>query len=1664
MDPSVRANAAQLAARNIKSKPKRPIRRADGALPAPVASDNSGGGLFGGSVQSPGSFNFSAPTPAGISFPSPFGGFSGNQGSSDNEDPRADTTGEEEKRRGMKFGGSSADGSSVPLFAPNPNASFSANQTPNLFGGAMNTQPTPAVGGFGFGSSTQNSAPSGNSGINFGSTAPASQSSTPFSFGATTSQSGANNNMPAFGGFGGTNSPSISEAPKSPFNFGSQQQSQPPSNPFNFNSPATQETSASTPNYPDNIFHSMSQPSSILGLTSGSLTPVSTGPFRLPPTQFPASDSGRPVPKLFFHQNYLQRYTGVNHTPLPTNHQQDHDMGESQHSSQNADAWGQRQSQSCNGNGTPVHGVQQSQFDSSHQPTQNYHTNSSESFTNNHEYQAPTNVSQSFGGPSTTNTSFSSTFGNFGAQNTNTSASFSGFDSQSMTEASAAPDKTPSLFAPATTSAPSTTNLFGTATTSAPSTSNLFGAVTTSAPSTSNLFGTTTTSAPSSSNMFGSTTPAAPASTPNLFGASTTAVPPPTTNFSSTPNPFTSKSFPPASPAPSSQNMFASSTPATSNIFNQAKESSTPNIFGNLNNQTNSQSSSQPEPTPATNPFPGGLFGHLSKSSNTPDLFGHLNKPVDQQVSQPAPAATQENPRSEPTSLFANANQAHSSPKPAVSIMNLPMSVFNFANDFKFASLPSAAQTQSSNAPATSVFTGFGQTNNGSATSSSPFKPVDAPTSANQPPPSGMFGSLAPQAEKENTSQSLQKPQENALVPASKPFGTTNGALDTASESQPNGDNSKALVQSNKGVVNDETRREFELAEPTEDEMDAVMPINFNAEQRRQFHAGFRMRSLNKAMSNFFRKLPFHASPNKALSWYHEKKASILTEYGLVTLGGTKRAMKDTEEDDDEDRENVSPGKRARTTGASSQRSQRAQSPEKRSRSATGSQSQSQANGNSFMNAPSLKPRESSPVKPSSSRAAAPESSPVKSSSSRTAAPESSPNKKRKPEAQMTKEAEEGKANSKKFMNGGGSSTSNLMKNILESPDKPTRSTSPDRKIAGAPKPSSSAADAPRANPFGNLPGAAPSPAKSTTTSSAFAPKATSTTSSSPIKPPTFAGAPGSTTPSGSPAKPPTFAGAPTSGIKPPVFASAPTGGIKPPTFGAAGATNFLAQFGQQAAKNVEDEEKKRMERAKEEDMDSDDDEAEWEAKYKEKRKAELKELEGLAKGSAAAFVPGKGFTFGEKKSSETTNSAEAASASIFSSSTTSTSKPLFGQTQPTGSGNSIFSSANVSGASSPGLFSSGNGSVLEGAAGKPAAPTNNIFGHLSKADFKADDEDESTDDEAGGDDEKNDPSYAPNASTDAAAEETGAGIASTKKPAAEPPKFNFGSTATSGTTTPTGGNLFSRMSKETTPVAENKENSEPKSNIFGKAAANPFASSIGSVTAGSPGDKTWNPNSPIKFGTGAPSVSVTESTPPPKPFANLFGNPSGSTLGSSTAPTTVGFQFGGASNASSLFPSAAPSAGTSRATSPGGTTDADSAAETEEMPKMEQVDLTKAGPGEENEDAVHEVRAKALKFIPKSGDEAQRWDTKGLGPLRVLKHKTTSVTRILMRQDPSGVIVLNKSLIPSFTYEAAGKTMKVLAAADVGEGLETWVLQFKDHAAAEALARFLESNKVHNK
>src|SRR4051812_22263607 len=104
-----RANAAQLAARNIKAAKGRGQRRtpikSDGNIQQSMSFGGGEGTMFGGSVPTASTFNFSAPgngTPS-LSFPPSFGGsttFSGNGFSAaaavdKEEDPRADTTGEE---------------------------------------------------------------------------------------------------------------------------------------------------------------------------------------------------------------------------------------------------------------------------------------------------------------------------------------------------------------------------------------------------------------------------------------------------------------------------------------------------------------------------------------------------------------------------------------------------------------------------------------------------------------------------------------------------------------------------------------------------------------------------------------------------------------------------------------------------------------------------------------------------------------------------------------------------------------------------------------------------------------------------------------------------------------------------------------------------------------------------------------------------------------------------------------------------------------------------------------------------------------------------------------------------------------------------------------------------------------------------------------------------------------------------------------------------------------------------------------------------------------------------------------------------------------------------------------------------------------------------------
>ena len=247
--------------------------------------------------------------------------------------------------------------------------------------------------------------------------------------------------------------------------------------------------------------------------------------------------------------------------------------------------------------------------------------------------------------------------------------------------------------------------------------------------------------------------------------------------------------------------------------------------------------------------------------------------------------------------------------------------------------------------------------------------------------------------------------------------------------------------------------------------------------------------------------------------------------------------------------------------------------------------------------------------------------------------------------------------------------------------------------------------------------------------------------------------------------------------------------------------------------------------------------------------------------------------------------------------------------------------------------------------------------------------------------------------------------------------------------------------------------------------------------------DHTWKPENfikfPIKFSDSPPTVNVTSPSPSKQPFTGLFGVPkTNNTTETPAQPVSVlfsgtpqkapniGFNFGftpaNPTVASLAPPSNEASAVTSRATTPGVTTGesanestADAQGEEDEG-EDRQIDLTAGGPGEEDEDVVFEIKAKAMVYDRPSS----KWDVKGVGFLRVLKNRDTGKTRVLMRQDPSGKVMLNASLTWRLTYESPqSKHVRFPFASESGR-LEAWTLRVGKDEDAKELVKVLEENK----
>ena len=552
---------------------------------------------------------------------------------------------------------------------------------------------------------------------------------------------------------------------------------------------------------------------------------------------------------------------------------------------------------------------------------------------------------------------------------------------------------------------------------------------------------------------------------------------------------------------------------------------------------------------------------------------------------------------------------------------------------------------------------------------------------------------------------------------------------------------------------------------------------------------------------------------------------------------------------------------------------------------------------------------------------------------------------------------------------------------------------------------------------------------------------------------------------------------------KPPVEKPA----IQPPKFDSAATADFMSQF----AKASEASEKKDREKRKAAEYDSDEEnEAEWERKYAEEQRAKKQKLEDSIKGKAAKYVPGKGFVLTDEEPAKETNNDIESNGPSSGQSSRAPSLSVFDQSsKPTSNGLNPF--AHLSDVESGAEGSKIGDADDEDSGGSEAEEhhdnaTASGLGTQSAFQKSQDSAPSNLLNVSGTPKPKANPKPAgPSLFDRISKDENGQAIR--ELPPAEEKKT---SSLFSASASQTGSNIFSKPSSSTpgdntfskpfTGFDFGASTSTPKTNLFGQSSA-PKSVVLDDDEA-SPGDHTWKADSPIKFGatSAAPSVQVTSPTPSKNPLGGLFGSsqtsgttntsagPSSGLFGSSTAKDpSVGFgiSFGDASKSASgslFLPSEAPAEESSRATSPGASSVAESSGgpETEgasDAPQKEpeQLDLTR-GPGEEDEETLFEVKGKAITY----SNEAKDWVNKGVGRLRILKHSETGKTRILMRQEPSGKIILNAALLNGIEYKyVAPKSVRMPIAADTG-ALASYIIRVGKEADAKRLAEILEEHK----
>jgi hypothetical protein len=448
-----------------------------------------------------------------------------------------------------------------------------------------------------------------------------------------------------------------------------------------------------------------------------------------------------------------------------------------------------------------------------------------------------------------------------------------------------------------------------------------------------------------------------------------------------------------------------------------------------------------------------------------------------------------------------------------------------------------------------------------------------------------------------------------------------------------------------------------------------------------------------------------------------------------------------------------------------------------------------------------------------------------------------------------------------------------------------------------------------------------------------------------------------------------------------------PAPAIAPPKFGnGVGAVDFMAQFKQKAEKTMAEEKAKR----KAEDFDSDsDDEEEWERRDAEKQREKRAKLEAAGQ-KKSVFRNGK-FEWvdaDEPASAETETAVDSP-------------KPT---EKPAASSLFVPSDSAVLNVSSP---ASSTGSIFE-TSSRPLPASENIFGRLTPQPNNADkDSDES-------DDEKKSTSSKRPAEDEASTDDD---FASALRNSKRTKPSDTTDIAKSSLDTPlpapsaaAGRSLFDRIQSPTpTPQKETSNSTSSlfsasfgQSSSFGQSASFGQPISFGQNNATPAVDKTWKPDSPIKFSTDSKLSAI--SAPP-------------STLASTQPSSGV--------NSGEATPD-------------------------EETAPGEIFDMSKANAGEEEETLIYECRAQAFKL-------ATGWNSQGKGIARLLKHPETGRARIVLRTDPGGNVVLNTILKKDFDYSRQSNSVQFLVPQADKDQPEHWAIRVRADSIEEFHSKIQE-------